>query len=327
MGDWVEFTAKTVSDALTEASVTLQVPSSMLVYEVLEEQKSGLLGLFSKPAKIRARVKTEDDMKVVEKPKTIEKPKVIKKSGKTEKSFLTEKPLKSETKASETIDLNEKEEGKQIVIKEAIDFPRVEQVAKKFLQDVFTAMQMKTNIQVSFDEKDGTVNINIDGDDMGVLIGKRGQTLDSLQYLTSLVINKETASYLKVKLDTENYRERRKETLENLAKNIAYKVKRTKHSVSLEPMNPYERRIIHSALQADKYVETHSEGEEPYRRVVVTLKKGYRDYNPGGNRNSGQSNRQNNSSHNNHSNNNRYHKKEHKKNFSEKETAEVKTEK
>ena len=120
---------------------------------------------------------------------------------------------------------------------------------------------------------------------MGVLIGKRGQTLDSLQYLTSLVVNKESSVYVKVKLDTENYRERRKETLENLARNIAYKVKRSKHSVSLEPMNPYERRIIHSALQYDRFVDTHSEGEEPYRRVVITLKNNSRDHNRHYNRN------------------------------------------
>ena len=128
-------------------------------------------------------------------------------------------------------------------------------------------------VDVKFDETDGFLDIDLSGDDMGVLIGKRGQTLDSLQYLVSLVVNKEAEEYIRVKVDTENYRKRRKETLENLAKNIAYKVKRTKRSVSLEPMNPYERRIIHSALQNDKYVTTHSEGEEPFRHVVVTLKK------------------------------------------------------
>ena len=115
--------------------------------------------------------------------------------------------------------------------------------------------------------------IDIKGEDMGILIGKRGQTLDSLQYLVSLVINKESTEYIRVKVDTENYRERRRATLENLAKNIAFKVKRTRRPVALEPMNPYERRIIHSALQNDKYVTTHSEGEEPYRKVIVTLKK------------------------------------------------------
>ena len=134
-------------------------------------------------------------------------------------------------------------------------------------------MEIQSEIKVEFNEEEKTMNINIVGEDMGVLIGKRGQTLDSLQYLVSLVVNKESEEYIKVKLDTENYRERRKETLENLAKNIAYKVKKTRKSVSLEPMNPYERRIIHSALQNDRYVTTHSEGDEPFRRVVVTLKR------------------------------------------------------
>ena len=122
-------------------------------------------------------------------------------------------------------------------------------------------------------DEDGSLAINLEGENMGVLIGKRGQTLDSLQYLTNRVANKMQDGYVRVKLDTENYRQRRKETLENLAKNIAHKVKRTKKSVSLEPMNPYERRIIHSALQGDKYISTHSEGEEPYRRVVVTMNR------------------------------------------------------
>ena len=132
---------------------------------------------------------------------------------------------------------------------------------------------MTVVIDAKFDEKESTLDIELSGDEMGVLIGKRGQTLDSLQYLISLVVNKGTNEYIRVKVDTENYRQRRKETLENLAKNISYKVKRTKRPVSLEPMNPYERRIIHSALQNDRYVTTHSEGEEPYRRVVVTLKR------------------------------------------------------
>lgn len=144
---------------------------------------------------------------------------------------------------------------------------------EEFLNQVFDAMQIQVNMNIEQNEEEKIMNIDLSGDDMGVLIGKRGQTLDSLQYLVSLVVNKEAEEYVRVKVDTENYRKRRKETLENLAKNIAYKVKRTKRSVSLEPMNPYERRIIHSALQNDKYVTTHSEGDEPYRHVVVTLKK------------------------------------------------------
>lgn len=149
----------------------------------------------------------------------------------------------------------------------------VADVAKDFLKDVFEAMNMAVVVDVKYDEENKNVDIELSGDEMGVLIGKRGQTLDSLQYLVSLVVNKDSEEYIRVKVDTEDYRKRRKETLENLAKNIAYKVKRTKRSVSLEPMNPYERRIIHSSLQNDKYVTTHSEGEEPFRRVVVTLKK------------------------------------------------------
>ncbi len=147
-----------------------------------------------------------------------------------------------------------------------------------FLCKVFAAMGVKAEAEISFDEEEKTMNINLTGEDMGMLIGKRGQTLDSLQYLVSLVVNKDSDTYVKVKLDTENYRERRKETLENLAKNIANKVRRTRHSVALEPMNPYERRIIHSVLQNNKFVETHSEGEEPYRKVIVSMKKGVRDF-------------------------------------------------
>ncbi len=149
----------------------------------------------------------------------------------------------------------------------------IEDTCVEFLSKVFEAMNLVVKINVTVLEEE--VYVDLIGDDMGVLIGKRGQTLDSLQYLLSLVINKNSENYLRVKLDTENYRERRKETLENLAKNIAFKVKRTKKSVSLEPMNPYERRIIHSALQNDRYVTTKSEGEEPFRHVVVVLKKNY----------------------------------------------------
>ncbi len=149
----------------------------------------------------------------------------------------------------------------------------IEDNAKKFLDEVFSAMQMNVVVTVKYDEMEKNMDIDLVGDEMGVLIGKRGQTLDSLQYLVSLVVNKDVEEYIRVKVDTENYRQRRRETLENLAKNIAYKVKRTKRPVSLEPMNPYERRIIHSALQNDRYVSTHSEGEEPFRRVVITLRR------------------------------------------------------
>ncbi len=149
----------------------------------------------------------------------------------------------------------------------------LEEKAAAFLSDVFGAMDLNVNLDVSFQKEERELSIDMSSQDMGILIGKRGQTLDSLQYLVSLVVNKESEDYIRVKLDTENYRERRKETLENLAKNIAYKVKRTRRPVSLEPMNPYERRIIHSALQNDKSVITRSEGEEPFRHVVISLKR------------------------------------------------------
>ena len=148
----------------------------------------------------------------------------------------------------------------------------------EFLDKMFAAMNMEVKSTIDYNEESRTMNIDFSGEEMGILIGKRGQTLDSLQYLVSLVVNKESDSYIKVKVDTEDYRERRKATLENLAKNLSYKVKRTRRPVTLEPMNPYERRIIHSALQNDRYVETHSEGEEPYRKVVITLKRREREF-------------------------------------------------
>ena len=171
--------------------------------------------------------------------------------------------------------------------------------AEKFLMDVLEAMDLKATVSMEENKEERTLDIDLAGDDMGVLIGKRGQTLDSLQYLVSLVVNKGEDDYIRVKVDTENYRQRRKDTLENLAKNIASKVRRTGKPVTLEPMNPYERRVIHSALQNDRYVETHSEGEEPFRKVVVSLKEGvqprennrYRRYNNGPRRRSGNYNR------------------------------------
>lgn len=162
--------------------------------------------------------------------------------------------------------------SKNAVIKARKKFSIDENVVE-FLSSIFDAMKMEVEILVAVNEEEHIIEVELKGDDMGILIGKRGQTLDSLQYLTNLAINKHSDEYYKVKIDTEDYRKRRKETLENLAKNIAYKVKRTKRPVSLEPMNPYERRVIHSTLQNDKFVTTHSEGDEPYRHVVVTLKR------------------------------------------------------
>lgn len=204
--------------------------------------------------------KSEKGLKKYSDQKDLEKKRYGKKEGRD----------KSERRNAETH--AEKPEPKvraEVKMDEAV----VQKKAKEFLEQVFGAMGMKVSIETIVNAEEGELQVMMSGDDMGILIGKRGQTLDSLQYLVSLVVNKETEGYLRVKLDTENYRERRKETLETLARNISYKVKRTKKPVSLEPMNPYERRIIHSALQNDRYVVTRSEGEDPYRHVVISLKR------------------------------------------------------
>lgn len=206
---------------------------------------------------------------------------MIEVSAKTVNDAITEACQKLGV-TSDKLDYEVVEEGssgflgigaKPAVIKASVKKSSVEEVARVFLNDVFQAMNMEVVIDIKYNDEEKSMDIELSGNEMGVLIGKRGQTLDSLQYLTNLAINKHSDEYYKVKIDTEDYRKRRKETLENLAKNIAYKVKRTKRPVSLEPMNPFERRIIHSALQNDRYVTTHSEGDEPYRHVVVTLKK------------------------------------------------------
>lgn len=212
---------------------------------------------------------------------------------KQEKVEKTEKPDKSEkaekTEKAEKSSKSEKPEKSEKPAK-PINVEACDKAAKDFLGQVFKAMGIDVQISTSFNESDRELTVDMSGADMGILIGKRGQTLDSLQYLVSLVVNKESEGYLRVKLDTENYRARRKETLETLAKNIAYKVKRTRRNVSLEPMNPYERRIIHAALQNDKYVVTRSEGEDPFRHVVVSLKREGRENRENrGNRNNQQS--------------------------------------
>ena len=250
--DYIEVKAKTIDDAITDALVQLGITSDQLDYEVIEKGSAGILGLGRKDAIIKARKKI-----VV--PEKKEEPVV-------EKKVEAPAPKKEESPSFK----NEKVSSKFPV---NIDFPALEKSVKDFLSQVFVAMQLEVEIITKIDEENKVIDVEFQGPEMGMLIGKRGQTLDSLQYLTNLAVNKQSDSYIKVKLDTEDYRKRRKETLENLAKNIAYKVKRTKRPVSLEPMNPFERRVIHSALQNDKYVSTHSEGEEPYRHVVVTLKR------------------------------------------------------
>jgi len=259
----ITVSAKTVDDAITEACIQLGLTSTDIEHEVIEKGSAGFLGIGAKQAVITAWKKGEE-----------------KKSPKKKEKAPVKKEVKKEP-VKEVVKEVVKEEVKEVVVEEEISEkeeklaevePQTKEACEKFLKDVLQTMGMEVTLTSTIDE-DGALSINMEGDNMGILIGKRGQTLDSLQYLTNRVANKMQEGYVRVKLDTENYRQRRKETLENLAKNIAHKVKRNKKAVSLEPMNPYERRIIHSALQGDKYVSTHSEGEEPYRRVVVTLNR------------------------------------------------------
>ena len=271
MEDYITVSAKTLDDAITEALVQLGVTSDRLDYIVVEKGSEGFLGIGRKQAVIKARRKREE--KPVE--ETVEESKVetpVKEEVKPEKK-TEKKPAKEHSHTKKNV-REEKPEVKSEPKKE-VELAKVEsqtiETCEKFIYDVMNAMDMDDVKVTSVVDEEGALSINMEGSNMGILIGKRGQTLDSLQYLTNRVANKMQDGYVRVKLDTEDYRRRRKETLENLAKNIASKVKRTRKTVSLEPMNPYERRIIHSALQSDPAVSTHSEGEEPYRRVVVTL--------------------------------------------------------
>lgn len=271
MEDYITVSAKTLDDAITEALVQLGVTSDRLDYIVVEKGSEGFLGIGRKQAVIKARRKREE--KPVE--ETVEESKVetpVKEEVKPEKK-TEKKPAKEHSHTKKNV-REEKPEVKSEPKKE-VELAKVEpqtiETCEKLIYDVMNAMGMDDVKVTSVVDEEGALSINMEGSNMGILIGKRGQTLDSLQYLTNRVANKMQDGYVRVKLDTEDYRRRRKETLENLAKNIASKVKRTRKTVSLEPMNPYERRIIHSALQSDPAVSTHSEGEEPYRRVVVTL--------------------------------------------------------
>lgn len=269
--EYITVSAKTLDDAITEALIQLGVTSDQLDYIVVEKGSAGFLGIGVKQAVIKARKKVE------EKPEE-----TVKETAKEEvkETFKAEvKEEKKEERFEKKSEHKPKKNKQPEVVKERkeVELAVVEentiQMCEKFIYDVLKTMNMEDVKVTSQIDEEGALSINMDGKNMGILIGKRGQTLDSLQYLTNRVANKAQSGYVRVKLDTEDYRRRRKETLENLAKNIASKVKRTRHAVSLEPMNPYERRIIHSALQSDPAVSTHSEGEEPYRRVVVTLNR------------------------------------------------------
>lgn len=310
MEDYIQFSAKTKSEAITKACIELGVSSDQLEIQVISEGSNGFFGIGSKPAVIKVRkiesVSEEEEMKEivetvkldsfkeeapVQEEKKTEAIKPVKKEIKEPKA-VSEKPRQPKPvkeRAAKEKQPREFREPKEKQVREKTTKPvkpveiltdpeeikEVENRAKVFLRDVFASMNLgEVEITSEYNTTDGSLEVDFEGEDMGILIGKRGQTLDSLQYLTSLVVNKGKSNYIRVKLDTEDYRKRRKETLENLARGIAYKVRKTRKPVILEPMNPYERRIIHSALQKDKYVETHSEGEEPYRKVVITLKDG-----------------------------------------------------
>ena len=296
--EMITVTAKTLDEAITKALIQLGTTSDNLEYTVIEKGSAGFLGFIGKKdVVIQAKKKKENDLddifsldeKKIEPVKPVREPR--------KEKFRQEKPCvkaetkpevkapKAETKMPKTeqpkavpvVEAAQEPEKKADAPKKVINVEACEKAAVDFLKQVFGAMNMEVTIETSYDASERELAVNMTGDDMGILIGKRGQTLDSLQYLVSLVVNKESDGYLRVKLDTENYRSRRKETLETLARNIAYKVKRTRRSVSLEPMNPYERRIIHAALQNDKYVVTRSDCEDPFRHVVISLKREARE--------------------------------------------------
>lgn len=337
--EYIEVSAKTLDDAITEACQKLSVTSDRLDYDVIDQGSSGFLGFNARPVIIRARAKDSSDRKDAVLGDVLEKVHTEESAGKTaggaedpgttaeEEENTSDDETSRETEhgshsyaAGSRNDYTVNREKKYVAHSSSTDDflstghkksrrphhgsydeapamscgdaeshasrhadePKVdytdEQIAdftkkaEDFLRAMFQAMNMEVTVTSDFDREENILTVDFEGDDMGVLIGKRGQTLDSVQYLISLVVNKGLPGYVHVKADTENYRERRRKTLENLAKNIAFKVKRTHKAVALEPMNPYERRIIHSALQGDRYVTTYSEGEDPYRKVVVAPK-------------------------------------------------------
>jgi len=289
--EYITVSAKDLDDAITEALVELGVTSDQLDYEVIEKGSAGFLGIGMKQAVIRARRKepepeeepiveeiiTEtvvDTAPEEENPSSSEEHREHKRSRSRNRNRHKEKHSEYGQETEATEDTGEAAVSEAPVHKE-VELAKVEDATMEacvsFIKNVLDAMDMKDVEVTACVDDEGALSIDMEGSNMGILIGKRGQTLDSLQYLANRVANKAQDGYVRVKLDTEDYRRRRKATLENLARNIASKVKRTRKTVALEPMNPYERRIIHSALQSDPAVVTHSEGEEPYRRVVVTL--------------------------------------------------------
>ena len=270
------FTGKTESDAVMNAAMELGIPSTDLDYEVIDPGSNGFFGLFKKPAIIEVKEKVkEPEVKKEAAPapakpqkQPVKKEKEEKKREKKPERKNSGHHKKTSPKQREASPQKEKKKNK---VPENLN--EITRSTEKYLDEVLRAMGLNPKLNLYYNRRDNVLNINVSGEKMGALIGKHGQTLDALQYLTSLFVNKKSESYIKIKLDTENYRERRQQTLEKLAGSIAYKVKKNKKPIYLEPMNPNERRIIHSALQRDPDVITKSEGKDPYRKVVVMLKK------------------------------------------------------
>lgn len=252
---------KTLEEAVKEAKEAIKTVGALAAEAISEKVEE---------------VKVETEAKVEElKAKAEEKAEEIKAEAADKKEELQAKAEEVKKAATEKVEAlkGEKAEGK---VKEARKYAVSDEsvtAAKEFLQKVFNAMKIEVVMEKFINKNDGTVTFKLHGDDMGIMIGKHGQTLDSLQYLTNLVANKNSSERVRVIIDVEDYRDRRIETLTRLARRLADKVKRTGERVELEAMNPHERKIIHMALQGDRRVTTLSEGDEPYRHVVIELKK------------------------------------------------------
>lgn len=282
--DYIEVSAKTVDEAITKACIELGISSDKLDVQVISEGSSGFLGFGAKPAVIKAKAIEEvfdfsDDTDVIKEDSKEPEARPVPEEAAPEQGAAAGETLHRPQDGAQVNGGTEKRESREHAEHEKVkrspeEIVSMKASAQQFLNAVFAAMQMTVDITMEYNETYDSLDVEFAGADMGILIGKRGQTLDSLQYLTSLVVNKDLGEYTRVKLDTEDYRKRRKATLENLARNIAYKVRKTGKPVSLEPMNPYERRIIHSSLQSNKWVDTHSEGKEPYRYIIISPKKG-----------------------------------------------------
>ncbi len=247
----MEKRAKNVETAVDLALAELGVTRDKVNVKIIDEGSKGFLGIGAKEAVVEV---------------------TLKQTKKADKASAPKKaPRKAEAPTEEKLAEAPRKPRKEIkpLTKEMADMAI--ETSQKFLTEIFEAMSIDVKINVSIENED-TVLVHLDGENIGIVIGKRGDTLDALQYLTSLVVNKNSESYIKVTLDTENYREKRTEALVALATRLADKVAYSGRKFTLEPMNPYERRIIHATLQSNEDVTTYSIGQEPYRKVVIAPK-------------------------------------------------------